>query len=174
MPWVLLAIVVWVLGLLAVPQPDFRRLVPFGIVAGFGLGLLVNILGSSVFGLWGFGAAAWPILGIPFWAVFTSIPAVIVFVYYLPGGSLGRLAWLLAFPTAFTVVDFLYLRAGYRFFSPDWNLVLSFFLSLGLHILILSYYLTSVREPERVLTAGATEAQGRETSEREPGGRGWS
>jgi len=174
MAWVLLAVVVWVAGLLAVPQEDFRRLVPFGVLAGFGLGLLVNILGSSIFGLWGFAQAAWPILGVPFWALFAWIPTVILFVYYLPGRSLARLAWLLLFPAVFTAVDFLYLQAGLRFFSPDWNLAYAFLLSLGLHIFVLSYYLTSVREPERILTAGAARTETRETAERESGGRGLS
>ncbi len=143
MPWVVLAVVVWVVGLLAVPQGEFRRLVPFGILAGFGLAMLVNILGSSIFGLWGFAKVSWPILGIPFWAFLAWIPSVILFVYYLPGPSLPRLGWLLLFPATYTAVDFLFIQQGLRFFSPDWNLAYDFLLSLGIHLFVLSWYLSS-------------------------------
>lgn len=145
MGWVILAAVTWAGGLLVVPQPDFRRLVPFGIITGFGLGFVTNIVGSSIFGLWGFSDALWPILGIPFWSLLAWIPAVIVFVYYLPESALPRLFWLLGFPAAFEVVNLIFLREGLRFFSADWNLVYSYLLSLGLHIFVLSYYLASVR-----------------------------
>jgi hypothetical protein len=145
MGWVLLAVIVWAAAFLAIPQKDFRRLVPFGVVAGFGLALLVNIMGSSIFGLWGFREVVWPILGVPFWAVLAWVPAAVAFVYFLPDASLPRLGWLLLFPAAFTAIDFIFLRAGLFFFSPDWNLAYSFLLSVGLHLLILSYYLTSVR-----------------------------
>jgi hypothetical protein len=154
MGWVILAVVVWVVTLLAVPQESFRRLVPFGILAGFGLGLLINILAFSIFGLYGFGQVVWPILGIPFWAVFTWIPAVILFVYYLPENSLPRLGWLLLFPAVFTAIEYFFLQTGLRFHSPEWNLFYAFLLSLGTHILVLSYYLTSVRTPARAVSTG--------------------
>lgn len=155
MGWVILAAVTWAGGLLVVPQRDFRRLVPFGILAGFALGLLTNIVGSSIFGLWGFADVLWPILGIPFWSLLAWIPAVIVFVYFLPESALPRLGWLLAFPAAFEVVNFIFIREGLRFFSPDWNYAYSYILSLGLHIFVLSYYLSSVRPA----LGAATDAQ---------------
>ncbi|RJQ06498.1 MAG: hypothetical protein C4551_08130 [Bacillota bacterium] len=168
MPWVILAIVIWVVTLLAVPQENFRRLVPFGIIAGFGLALLINMLGSSIFGLWGFRNVVWPILGIPFWVLLSWVPAVILFVHYLPETSLARLGWLLLFPVVFTAIEFLFLRQGLRFFSPDWNLVYSFLLSLGVHILVLSYYLTSVRSPVTSLSPGWPRRENRHES---PGDR---
>ena len=157
MPWILLAVVMWVVGLLAVPQESFRRLMPFGIIAGFGLALLVNILGSSVLGLWRFTSLSWPILGVPFWILLAWVPSVIIFVHFLPGDSLARLGWLLAFPAIYTAVEFLYLRAGLRIFSSHWNLMAAFLLSLGLHIFILAYYLISVRVPEATISAGGSQ-----------------
>jgi len=157
MPWILLAVVMWVIGLLAVPQESFRRLMPFGIIAGFGLALLVNILGSSVLGLWRFTSLSWPILGVPFWIFLAWVPSVVIFVHFLPGDSLARLGWLLAFPAIYTAVEFLYLRAGLRIFSSHWNLIAAFLLSLGLHIFILAYYLISVRVPEATISAGGSQ-----------------
>jgi hypothetical protein len=157
MPWILLAVVLWVVGLLAVPQESFRRLMPFGIIAGFGLALLVNILCSSVLGLWRFTSLSWPILGVPFWIFLAWVPSVIIFVHFLPGDSLARLGWLLAFPAIYTAVEFLYLRAGLRIFSSHWNLMAAFLLSLGLHIFILAYYLISVRSPEATVSAGGSQ-----------------
>ena len=157
MPWILLAVVMWVIGLVAVPQESFRRLMPFGIIAGFGLALLVNILGSSVLGLWRFTSLSWPILGVPFWIFLAWVPSVVIFVHFLPGDSLARLGWLLAFPAIYTAVEFLYLRAGLRIFSSHWNLVAAFLLSLGLHIFILAYYLISVRVPEATISAGGSQ-----------------
>jgi hypothetical protein len=157
MPWILLAVVMWVVGLLAVPQESFRRLMPFGIIAGFGLALLVNILGSSVLGLWRFTSLSWPILGVPFWIFLAWVPSVVIFVHFLPGDSLARLGWLLAFPAIYTAVEFLYLRAGLRIFSSHWNLMAAFLLSLGLHIFILAYYLISVRVPEATISAGGSQ-----------------
>ena len=157
MPWILLAVVMWVIGLVAVPQESFRRLMPFGIIAGFGLALLVNILCSSVLGLWRFTSLSWPILGVPFWIFLAWVPSVIIFVHFLPGDSLARLGWLLVFPAIYTAVEFLYLRAGLRIFSSHWNLVAAFLLSLGLHIFILAYYLISVRSPEATVSAGGSQ-----------------
>ena len=165
--WFILAVVVWVIALLIVPQESFRRLVPFGIIAGFGLGLLVNIVAFSIFGLYGFGQVLWPILGIPFWAVFAWIPSVIVFAYYLPERSLPRLGWLLLFPLGYTAIEFLFLRAGLRFFAPEWNLFYAFLLALGVHLFVLSYYLTSVRTPVGAMTTGNPILEG----EREQGRR---
>ncbi|MEW6031752.1 MAG: hypothetical protein AB1645_02540 [Bacillota bacterium] len=154
MGWVILAVVVWVVALLAIPQEHFRRLIPFGIIAGFALGLLVNILAFSIFGLYGFGQVMWPILGIPFWAILAWVPSVILFVYFLPEHSLARLGWLLLFPAGFTLIEFFFLRAGLRVYSPGWNLAYAFVLSLGIHIVVLAYYLTSVRTPLRSASAG--------------------
>ncbi|MCL6580387.1 MAG: hypothetical protein K6U08_02065 [Firmicutes bacterium] len=147
MAWVLLAVVLWVVGLLAVPEQAFRRLVPFGVVAGFGLALAVNLVGGPILGLWGFNRVTWPLLGIPFWVLLAWVPAVILFVYYLPDGSLARAGWILLFPAVYTAIDYVFLRAGLRHFAPNWNIVYSFLLSLGVHLLILSFYLTSVVAP---------------------------
>jgi hypothetical protein len=155
-PWVILAVITWVVGLLVVPQEAFRRLVPFSLIAGFGLALLINLLGVSVFHLWGFSQPIWPLLGIPFWALLSWIPSVIVFAYFLPSGSLARLAWVLLFPAGYTAIDFLLLKAGLRFFAPGWNLPQAFLLSLAVHLLVLSFYLVSVRHPEATLSQAAT------------------
>ena len=154
MPWIILAVVIWIVGLIAVPQENFRRLVPFGLIAGFGLALLINILGSSILGLWGFARLSWPLLGIPFWIFLAWIPSVILFVHFLPEDSLARLGWLLAFPAIYTAVEFLYLRAGLRVYSSHWSLPSSFILSLGVHVFVLAYYLISVRPPEATVSAG--------------------
>jgi len=145
--WVGLAVVLWVVGLLAVPEQAFRRLVPFGVIAGFGLALAVNLAGGPILGLWGFNRVTWPLLGIPFWVLLAWVPAVILFVYYLPADSLARAGWILLFPAVYTAVDYVFLRAGLRYFAPDWNIFYSFLLSLGIHLLILSFYLTSVATP---------------------------
>jgi hypothetical protein len=164
MPWIWLAVITWVVGLLAVPQEHFRRLVPFGLIAGFGFALVINLFGAPIFRLWGFSQVMWPILGIPFWALLAWIPSVIVFAYFLPEASLPRLGWLLLFPAVYTVIDFLFLRAGLRFFAQSWNLAYAFLLSLGAHMLILSYYLTSVRQPATSASGqGGLSAQDKES-----------
>jgi hypothetical protein len=96
------------------------------------------------------------------------VPTVVVFVYFLPTSSLARLAWILLFPAGYTAIDYLFLRAGLRFYSPDWNLAYAFLLSLGIHLLILSFYLVSVRRPEATLSA-TTSARER-SGGRDPGG----
>ncbi len=168
MPWIVLAIVLWVVGLLAVPQDDFRRLVPFSLLAGFGLALLINLIGSPILGLWGFRQVIWSILGIPFWVLMAWIPSVIIFVYYLPENSLARLAWILAFPVVYTALEWYFLRQGLRFFSPIWSLPYAFLLGLGTHLLVLSYYLVSVKPPEAALSqplgGGSKGSSGEESS----------
>lgn len=152
MPWIVLAVVLWVVALLAVPQEDFRRLVPFGLIAGFGLALLINLFGGPILGLWGFRQLAWPILGIPFWVLLAWVPSVILFVHFLPGNALARLAWILVFPAIYTGLDYYFLQTGLRFYSPNWSLPYAFLLGVGSHLLILSFYLVSVRSPEAALT----------------------
>jgi len=161
MPWIILAVVAWVVGLLAVPQEDFRRLVPFGLIAGFGLALVINLFGGPILHLWSFRQAAWPILGIPFWVLLAWVPSVILFVHFLPDRSLPRLGWLLLFPAVYTALDYYFLRAGLRFFSANWNLPFAFLLSLGTHLLVLSFYLISVKaQPGEPVGAGAAAREG--------------
>ncbi len=172
MPWIILAIVVWVVGLLAVPQDEFRRLIPFGLIAGFGLALLINLLGGPILQLWGFSQLSWPMLGIPFWVLLTWIPSVILFVYFLPGNSLARLGWLLLFPVVYTAIEYYFLRAGLRYYSPTWSLPFAFLLSLGIHLLILAYYLTSVGAPRAALSSPATTGRGSNSTRRGGAGGG--
>lgn len=167
MPWIWLAVAVWVIGLLAVPQESFRRLVPFGLVAGFGLAFLINLFGTSIFQLWSYGRLSWPILGTPFWVLLAWIPAVVLFVHFLPEESLPRLAWLLLFPAAYTLIEFLFIRAGLRFYSHSWNLAYAFLLSLGTHMLVLSYYLTSIRQPSAPLSTSSPAQEGTTPQDKE-------
>lgn len=168
MPWIVLAVVLWVVALVAVPQENFRRLVPFGLIAGFGLALLINLFGSPIFQLWSFNRLSWPILGIPFWVLLSWVPSVILFVYFLPDNALARLGWLLLFPVGYTAVDYAFLKANLRFYSPNWNLAYAFLLSLGTHILVLSFYLSSIRAPAASLTSPSEKSATREV---ERGGR---
>ncbi|MDQ7794763.1 MAG: hypothetical protein RDU89_10210 [bacterium] len=132
----------WVLGLLVVPPDHFRRLLPFGVLAGFALAAAVNLLGSPVLGLWSFARTGWlTVQGVPLMALLAWIPLVIAFVHYLPEAALQRLGWLLLFPLGFTGHQILFLRLGARAYAPGWSLPHDFTLSLTLHLLILAAYL---------------------------------
>jgi len=141
--------VLWVAGLLLVPAERFRLLLPFGLLAGFGLAAIINLMGSSVMGLWEFhrtGLLA--VRGVPLMALLAWVPVVIVFVRFLPQAALPRLAWLLAFPLGYTALEYLLLRLGARSFAAGWNLEYSFALSLAVHVGVLAWYRTI--EPERL------------------------
>lgn len=137
----------WILGLLLVPADRFRRLLPFGLIAGFALAAAINVVGSGILGLWRFGGTGLlTVQGVPLMALLAWVPVVILFAHFLPSTAPWRLAWLLLFPLGFTLLEFGLLRLGVRTFAPNWNLFHAFALSLSVHIVVLAGFL---------LTAGA-------------------
>ena len=140
--WVGLVAMLTLAMFLTVPLPNINRLLLFGLVGGFGLGIVVMTIMDPVLHLSGYKFASLPgWLGIPVLAAMAWFPAEIIFANYLAKMDNKTSVYLFVVATAFgaTLLDYLCLRIGIREFIK-WNLFNSFLLSLAIHT-ALAYYL---------------------------------
>jgi hypothetical protein len=141
-----------ILMLLIVPWERIKALFWVGIIGGLLVALILVYLMQNVYHFWVFHQVDLVyIFQIPFFVSAGWIPAIIVFSHLLTQYKSLVLIGIatLAFPTAATLIHIL-LIANKMLTYHNWNLVLTFLISLVIHIGIVGYlYVTGRFEPHQ-------------------------
>lgn len=147
--WVFVA-AVWVLTGILVPGVRIRGLFNAGLVGGFLLSFVLNVLGVLVFHFWRFGPDILPFMGIPVAVPIAWTAEVILFLNYLPQHKLSVAMYTTAFAVVSTILDYFFLQLGMRVFI-NWNLFATFILGLISHGLVLGYYYITYPEAVKAM-----------------------
>ncbi len=126
---------------LLVPWERVKELAFVGLVGGLVLALVVVYLMQNYLGFWVFRRVdLLSASGIPLFLAASWFPLIIVFSHLLAQyrSLLPVVLILLAFPLGATLLHLL-LRASGMLLYRNWNLPLTFILSLGIHLVIMFY-----------------------------------
>ncbi|GAB6098805.1 hypothetical protein JCM16358_06840 [Halanaerocella petrolearia] len=139
--WFYLSVILTIGMFFLVPTERVIELLPFGLVGGFGVAVIVQYLAVDLFNLWQFKAELLSIKGIPVGILLSWIPPVIIFGHFWRelGSNLERGAYILGFAVATTIMEYVFVVTGYRKYLY-WNVYLTFLLAVVIHI-GLGYYL---------------------------------
>ncbi len=144
--WIEIFLFLSIMMVIFVPRPRIIRLLPYGLVAGFGLSLTLVYLLGPVAGLWRFNyPGPLSIAGIPVFASLAWTPVEIVFAHWLYRSKYqwkyyAFWAGISLFSASFTQ-GLVYLN--YLVFS-GWNFYYTLLVDLILHVAI-TYYLARVQ-----------------------------
>ena len=144
--WVNFFLLAAVAMLILVPRRAIMKLLPFGIVGGFILALLIQIVAVSYLRVWRFnfvGSLAYqgvPVFGIDMDALDDCV-RLLVADYTI---DYGRFFYIAAYAVATVALEWTLVWAGYRVYLRYWNLLYTTLLALILHY-ILGWYLLAVR-----------------------------
>ncbi len=134
------------INLVLVPRKRIIELLPFGLVAGMGLALLIQIMAVWYLGLW-----RWRYLeplgwrGLPLFIAAAWIPAEVIFAHYVEASpSQTTPLYVIGFAAIATLVEWWFVRGGYHV-PIHWNLVYTFALGLAVHTLLSLYLLAVAR-----------------------------
>ncbi len=124
---------------LLVPKKEIINLLPFGLIGGFIVALVVQYLAINIFSWWKFNAALISWANIPLGILAAWVPPVIIFGYYFPRIKFN---WGLvaAFVVGATVIEYLFVATGYRDYI-NWNIYLTLGLGLIIHLGLAGYLL---------------------------------
>ncbi|HEX3015601.1 MAG TPA: hypothetical protein VHQ46_04395 [Desulfobacteria bacterium] len=147
--WWVFAIAVWVVTGVLVQGERVRSLFNIGLVGGFLLSLVINLLGVPVFHFWRFGPDILPFMGIPLALPIAWTAEVILYINYLPEHKLSIALYTAAFVAVSTIIDYFFVQFGMRAFI-NWNLLATFILGLISHGLILGYYYITYPEARKL------------------------
>ncbi len=139
--WIAFFIVSLIAMLVLIPGDKIRRLLPFGIVGGAVLALIVQWVAVPVLDLWRFHyLSLFSFQGIPLGLVLAWFPATVIFgAYFESMHSLAaKLLYVLAFALIITIIEYGFVLAGYRSFI-NWNIVNSFLLAAAIHSVLAAY-----------------------------------
>lgn len=141
--WFYLFLGLTIILFLLVPKDEIIKLLPFGLITGFGLAFILQYFAVNIFRWWKFNYAFLEILHTPLGVSFSWIPAVMIFAYFWPlaDSKVGHLIYVIIFSLGTTIVEYSFVLLGYREYI-NWNLYLTFFLAFGVHLL-LAFYLFS-------------------------------
>ncbi|AGB40722.1 hypothetical protein Halha_0749 [Halobacteroides halobius DSM 5150] len=141
--WIYLFLILAVGMILVVPTEKIRDLLPFGLVGGFLVAIIIQYLAVNIFRLWEFNYALVPLAGFPLGVGLAWVPPEIVFGYFWPSleTKLTRVMYILFFAIVSTLLEYLFLLMGYRKYL-NWNIYSTFLLAVVIHS-ALAYYLTS-------------------------------
>lgn len=130
---------------LLVPMQRIRDLFNVGLVGGLAVALLLIFLMQNVLGFWNFRTIDLVNPGgVPFFIALSWLPFIIAFSHLLAQyhNTLLITLLLLAFPLGTVLVHLIFLYSRSLAYS-DWNLFLTFFVSLAIHLALTLYlYLT--------------------------------
>jgi hypothetical protein len=126
---------------LIVPWERIRELFWVGIVGGLLVAFILVYLMQNIFGFWIFHQVdLLYLLGVPFFLSAAWIPVVIIFSHLLAQYESWFLTVMaiMAFPIAATIIH-TFLIANQMLTYHNWNLMLTFLISLAIHLGILGY-----------------------------------
>ncbi len=137
---------------LLMPRERIRRLLPFGIVFGAGLGVVLIAVMQELLGYWEFRQIDFlTARGIPLSIAFTWLPVEVLFAHYLVELRRPESRFLLWFIIGAAVVIFqhLFILNGMLIFR-DWTLLDSAFLALALHLglVVVLHLMGHIRLPD--------------------------
>lgn len=144
--WIIYFLLAAIAMLVLVPQRDIVRLLPFGLVGGFGIAAIVQMVAVWYLRLWRFNytdIAAYR--GIPIFLALSWMPLTIIFGSWLLSIRTGtsRFFYIAAFALASVGLEWVLLRTGYLV-HRNWGIFGTAGLALMIHYL-LAWYLLSVR-----------------------------
>jgi hypothetical protein len=133
--WPGLLFVLTFLMLIFVPRERITRLLPLGLIAGFGGGIALLSLLVRFLGYWGFNyPGVFSVSGFSLWAALAWTPVVIIFVHFLyhPDTRQGLYGYVFAFAltTAFFVQ---WLGSIGHLTFRGWNIWMTFLAALILY-----------------------------------------
>ncbi len=148
--WLAFAAGVWILTAILVPGERIGKLFHAGLVGGFLLAFVENLLGVLVLGLWRFGPDILPFMGIPLAVPIAWTAEVILYLHYLPEQKLSVVLYTVAFGVITVILDYFFVKFGMRI-NLNWNLWSTFILGLISHALVFGYYFITYPEAKKQL-----------------------
>lgn len=142
--WVEFFILVSIMMLVLVPRERIVQLLPFGLVAGFVVAFIIQVLAVSILQLWSFNHLSFiSFRGIPIFVVLAWIPSTIIFAHLVISSNTTIILYILPFGFALisTIVEYLFVHFGYRTYLR-WNVLATFLLALAIHS-AMTFYLAS-------------------------------
>lgn len=139
-------IILTLAALIFVPRKRIVELLPFGLVAGAGVALAVQVIGIWYLSLW-----RWRFIepfgwrGLPLFISASWVPAEIIFAHYIEETPKEMtLLYILGFAGIATAVEWWFIRGGFHV-PIRWNLLYTFILGLVIHSLLSLYVLAIAR-----------------------------
>ncbi|MGM0502043.1 MAG: hypothetical protein ACQERJ_05905 [Bacillota bacterium] len=122
---------------LLVPWAEIKKLLPFGLIGGLAVALLMQYFAVNVFQWWRFNYALINLANTPLGVTLSWVPPVIIFAYFwsIAVSNLGKLIYIFVFALGTTVVEYSFVLAGYREYL-NWNIYLTLGLALIIHLLL--------------------------------------
>ncbi|MFW6243001.1 MAG: CBO0543 family protein [bacterium] len=138
--WLYLAAILTILTFLLVPVGKIKELLGFGLVGGFLLAVIVQIIGISL-NLWSYNSGFLVFYNFPLGVALMWFPAVVIFAYFFNNGESLMTKILVIFGWSFITALITYgsVQYGFREFI-HWNIYYDLILAVFLHS-ILGYYL---------------------------------
>ena len=147
----LVGLLLFLIGLifmfLVVPYPRIRELFWIGMLGGFGISLLLIYTMQNVLGFWIFrNIDLVSVAGVPLFISLSWFPFIIAFSHLLAQYENVMLVslLLLAFPLGFVLLHALFLNSLALIYI-NWNLYLTFFLALIIHLFLALYLFATGR-----------------------------
>ncbi len=135
-----------IIMLVMVPRRRIVDLLPFGLIGGLGIALLVQSAAILYLGLWQWKYTepfGWR--GLPLFISAAWIPVEIIFAHYIHETPKEMtLPYVLGFAGAATAVDWWFVRGGYQV-PIRWSVFSTFVLGLVIHALLALYVLSVSR-----------------------------
>lgn len=142
----LLAVFMWLFALVLIPKDKLKTLFWYGLVWGFLAGKLMGFVCGAWLNLYAYQLVEpFKFLGGSLWLSFAWIPAIMIYLYYLPMNELKYTfpLYLLAFALASAGIDEVFHAAGllnYNFWNPFFRFIIAIFWFWGVKV---HYNLTS-------------------------------
>lgn len=138
--WFYLFAIVSLILFLLVPREEILNLLPFGLVGGFVVALILQYFAVNVFRWWEFNYAWIEIFNTPLWVSLSWIPPVIIFAYFwsITNSIWGKLIYVFSFALITTIAEYISVLIGYRKYL-NWNVYLTLVLAFVIHFLLGSY-----------------------------------
>lgn len=130
-----------------VPRDRINDIYRFGLVGGLVVALALIYIMQNILGVWVFYRADFfSIAGIPIFMSIAWVPMVIVFSHLMSQAKnlLQAALIIIAFPSGATILKWLLLINGMLAYF-NWNLTMTFFLSLAIHIALAGYLFATGR-----------------------------
>ena len=138
--WFYLFVILLVALFFIVPKDEIKDLLPFGLIGGLVLALILQYFAVNVFRWWKFTHGLINFFNAPLGVSLSWIPPVIIFAYFwsITDSILGKFIYISFFAVGTTIVEYSFVLAGYREYI-NWNVYLTLVLAFTIHLLLALY-----------------------------------
>ncbi|MGM0370114.1 MAG: hypothetical protein ACQEP9_06830 [Bacillota bacterium] len=138
--WFYLFVAFSLILFLLVPREEILNLLPFGLVGGFVVALILQYFAVNVFRWWKFNYGWVEIFNTPLGVSLSWIPPVIIFAYFwsITNSIWGKLIYIFSFALITTIGEYIFVITEYRRYL-NWNVYLTLVLAFVIHLLLGSY-----------------------------------